>query len=120
MLYRVRIFPDNFRAKKYLANDQFADYVAQQNFIETLNTGAQVHNNDFVGIAAYNIFVGIYVATIFGAAFFFDLFWPERHESRVVRMAWKICAVLACIFALGDALALTVRFSRTFHTKELI
>jgi hypothetical protein len=36
-----------------------------------------------------DIFVGIFVATIFGAAFFFDLFWPERHESLSVKLAWK-------------------------------
>ena len=68
----------------------------------------QVHNDDFVGTASYNIFVGIYVATIFGSGFFFDLFWPERHESPSVKFAWKVCSVLACVFGLADALALTV------------
>lgn len=91
-----------------VGTDALSKYVDQQNFIEHLNTNAHVHNDDFVGIASYNIFVGIFVATIFGAGFFFDLFWPERHESKGVRLAWKICAVLACIMALGDALALTV------------
>jgi len=85
-----------------------SDYVDQQSFVEAHNNLAVEYNDDFVGIASYNIFVGIAVATIFGAAFFFDLFWPERHESRAVRMAWKICVVLACIMALADALALTV------------
>jgi hypothetical protein len=61
-----------------------------------------------VGIASYNIFVGIYVAVIFGSGFFFDLFWPERHESKSVRFAWKFCSVLACVMCLADALALTV------------
>ena len=73
-----------------------------------MHSTAKVHNDDFVGIASYNIFVGIFVATIFGAGFFFDLFWPERHESRSVRFAWKVCSVLACIMCLADALALTV------------
>jgi hypothetical protein len=67
-----------------------------------------VHNNAFVGIASYNIFVGVYVATIFGSAFFFDLFWPERHESAAVKLAWRICSVLACLFTLACALAYTV------------
>lgn len=86
----------------------FADYVKEQSRIQNLHDTARVHNDDFVGIASYNIFVGIFVATIFGAGFFFDLFWPERHESRSVRLAWKICAVLACMMGLADALALTV------------
>ena len=66
-----------------------------------------MHNNNFVGIASYNIFVGIFVATIFGAAFFFDLFWPERFESRSVKIAWKICSVFACMLTLSCALAYT-------------
>jgi len=85
-----------------------SDYVKEQNLIEALHSSAKVHNNDFVGIASYNIFVGIYVATIFGSGFFFDLFWPERHESKSVRFAWKFCSVLACVMCLADALALTV------------
>lgn len=66
-----------------------------------------MHNNNFIGIASYNIFVGIFVATIFGAAFFFDLFWPERHESRAVKTAWRACSVLACALTLSCALAYT-------------
>ena len=84
------------------------EYVDQQEFLAYLNHLAVEYNDDFVGIASYNIFVGIAVATIFGAAFFFDLFWPERKESRSVHVAWKICAVMICVMALGDVLALTV------------
>ncbi|KAJ4304715.1 hypothetical protein N0V90_000242 [Kalmusia sp. IMI 367209] len=91
-----------------LGTAALSDYVDQQDFVAAHSRGATVHNNDFVGIASYNIFVGIYVATIFGSAFFFDLFWPERHESRAVKMAWRICSVLACIFTLAAALAYTI------------
>jgi hypothetical protein len=84
------------------------DYVDQQEYIEKYHPGATVHNNDYVGIASYNIFVGVYVATIFGSAFFFDLFWPERVESPAVKLAWRICSVLACVFTLACALAYTV------------
>jgi hypothetical protein len=66
-----------------------------------------VHNNNFIGISSFNIFNGIYVATIFGAAFFFDLFWPERYESPAVKLAWKICSVIACAISLATALAYT-------------
>jgi len=85
-----------------------SDYVDQQSFVEAHNNLAVEYNDDFVGIASYNIFVGIAVATIFGAAFFFDLFWPERHESKAVRLAWKISAVVVTIMALADAIALVV------------
>ena len=86
-----------------------ADYVDQQDGISTRSHGkASVHNNDFVGIASFNIFIGIAVATIFGSGFFFDLFWPERSESKSVRLAWKICSLTISIMALADALALTV------------
>ena len=84
-------------------------YVEQQDGIED-RTGhrAHVHNDDWVGIASYNIFVGIAVATIFGSGFFFDLFWPERYESPAVRLAWKICSVMVSFMALAAAIAMTV------------
>ncbi|KFY53377.1 hypothetical protein V496_07639 [Pseudogymnoascus sp. VKM F-4515 (FW-2607)] len=84
-------------------------YVDQQDGISTRSHGqAQVQNDDVVGIASFNIFVGIAVATVFGAAFFFDLFWPERIETKAVRLSWKISAVAVSIMVLADALALTV------------
>ncbi|TRM69685.1 hypothetical protein BD626DRAFT_563421 [Schizophyllum amplum] len=85
-----------------------SDYVDQQNGISRLNPGASEYNNDFIGVASYNIFVGIYVATIFGSGFFFDLIWPERKETLAVKRAWKICSALACVMALADAIAMTV------------
>ncbi|EON63438.1 hypothetical protein W97_02665 [Coniosporium apollinis CBS 100218] len=91
-----------------LGTAALSDYVSQQRFIERHDGRAAVHNDDFVGAASYNIFVGIYVATIFGAGFFFDLIWPERRESRAVRWAWRVCSVLACLFALSSAIAVTV------------
>jgi len=93
-----------------------SDYVNQQDGISTRSLGqATVHNNDFVGIASFNIFVGIAVATIFGSAFFFDLFWPERSETKSVRLAWKISSLTISILALICVLALTVIVA-THHT----
>jgi len=90
-----------------LGTAALSDYVDQQDFLAAQFPTAYVHNNNFIGIASYNIFVGIYVATIFGSAFFFDLFWPERHESRGVKIAWKVCSVFACMLTLACALAYT-------------
>jgi len=90
-----------------LGTAALSDYVDQQKFVATHAPGATVHNNNFIGIASYNIFVGIFVATVFGAAFFFDLFWPERRESSAVKTAWRACSVLACALTLSCALAYT-------------
>ncbi|ETN46510.1 uncharacterized protein HMPREF1541_00695 [Cyphellophora europaea CBS 101466] len=85
-----------------------SNYVDQQSDIERLHSSAAVHNDDFVGIASYNIFVGIAVATIFGAAFFFDLFFPTRYEPMNIRWAWRISAVVVSVMAFADAIAFTV------------
>jgi len=85
------------------------DYVDQQSGMQSRSLSPiQVHNNSYIGIASYNIFIGISVATIFGSGFFFDLFWPERVESHAVKIAWKISAVLVSFAALADAVAMTV------------
>ena len=77
--------------------------------IQTISKNrVKVYDNDYVGAGSYNIFAGVFVAFIFGAAFFFDLFWPERKESRGVRIAWKTCGVLATCFHLASALTLTI------------
>jgi len=86
-----------------------SDYVDQQDGISRRSGGkAMVQNNDIVGVLSYNIFIGIAVATIFGSGFFFDLFWPERHESKGVKLAWKICSVVISFMTLADAIAVTV------------
>jgi hypothetical protein len=87
---------------------QLSDYTEQQSRIERLHSSAAVHNDDFVGAAAYNIFVGVAVATIFGAAFFFDLFFPDRFEPNNIRWAWRISAFVVTVLCLSDALTLTV------------
>ncbi|OJJ64736.1 hypothetical protein ASPSYDRAFT_39487 [Aspergillus sydowii CBS 593.65] len=86
----------------------FSDYLDQQSEVQGQHPGVKIHNNGFIGAASYNIFVGIAVAFIFGAAFFFDLFWPERHECKHVRVSWKISAVVVTVMMLSSALALTV------------
>lgn len=90
------------------SNLHLPDYVDQQSDIERLHSSASVHNDDFVGIASYNIFVGVAVATIFGAAFFFDLFFPERYEPKNIRWAWRISALVVTVMTFADALAFTV------------
>lgn len=69
---------------------------------------AKVHCRDIIAVFSYNVFIGIAVATIFGSGFFFDLFWPERKESKAVKVAWKISSVVVSFMALADAIAVTV------------
>jgi H+/Cl- antiporter ClcA len=85
-----------------------SDYVDQQQTIERLHSSASVHNDDFVGIASYNIFCGVAVATIFGAGFFFDLFFPERYEPRNIRWAWRLSALFVTLCTIACAFAFTV------------
>lgn len=89
------------------------DYIDEQKKISAVsNHTAHQHNNDYIAAASYNTFAGVFVAFIFGAAFFFDLFWPERREIPGVRLAWRICGPLAVIFHLASALTLTVISAR--------
>lgn len=66
---------------------------------------------DYVGIASYNIFNGIYVAFIFGAGFFFDLIWPERREDRGIRRAWMWTGISTIFTTLASAIGMTVVFA---------
>jgi len=95
------------------AERRTADYIDQHHHVQARWHGqAHVHNHDYVGAGSYNTFAGVFVAFIFGAAFFFDLLWPERQESRSVRTAWRVCGVLATVFQLASALALTIVTAR--------
>ncbi|KAK7547140.1 hypothetical protein IWX49DRAFT_106747 [Phyllosticta citricarpa] len=97
-----------------------SDYLNEQRYIEGMEPGAHVHNNDYVGAGSYNIFVGIWVAFIFGSAFFFDLFWPERREIPGVRKAWRITSVLSCAFTLSSAIVFTViTATRSVHISGI-
>ncbi|KAF2725019.1 hypothetical protein K431DRAFT_216727 [Polychaeton citri CBS 116435] len=91
-----------------LGTAALSNYLDAQNFVWRHNNRAVVHNNNYIGAASYNIFAGVFNAFIFGAAFFFDLFWPERYESKNVRIAWKVCAVLATVFVCASAFTLTI------------
>lgn len=88
-----------------------SDYVDQQNYLQKRFPGIDVWNDDYVGIASFNIFVGVLSATVFGAAFFFDLFFPDRYEPRWMQNIWMGGAIFCCVAGLGDALAYTVILS---------
>lgn len=92
-----------------LGTAALSDYLEQEDHVSNESGGrAYAYNNDIIGVMSFNIFFGIFNAFIFGAAFFFDLQWPERKEIPGVRLAWRICSVLCCLFGLGDLIAITV------------
>lgn len=85
-----------------------SDYIDQQSYLQRLFPGLDVFNNDYVGIASYNIWVGVMIATVFGAGFFFDLFWPLRYEPKWVQWSWQGSAIFMCFAGLADAIAYTI------------
>lgn len=95
-----------------------SDYRDQAKEVSRLEGGGvEEWSGDFIGVASYNIFNGIFVAFVFGAAFFFDLIFPERREDVGIRRAWKYSAVVTCFTTLGSAIAMTVVFST--HSSRL-
>ena len=103
-----------------LGTAALSDYLKQQDYVQSQHPAGAEYNNDYIGIASFNIFSGIYVAFVFGGAFFFDLFFPERREDRGIRIAWRCCSVAAFLFTLGDAIALTVSTRRAFSTPGIV
>ncbi|KAF2757979.1 hypothetical protein EJ05DRAFT_373311 [Pseudovirgaria hyperparasitica] len=93
-----------------------SDYLDEQSYASAGHPGTTIKNNDIVGAFAFNIFAGVFVAFVFGAAFFFDLFWPERHEDRGIKLAWKYCAIASAVFQLAAVLWTTVIVS----TREAV
>ncbi|KAL9056843.1 MAG: hypothetical protein Q9162_002714 [Coniocarpon cinnabarinum] len=88
-----------------LGTAALSDYLKQQDYVQSQHPGIGAeYNDDYIGIASYNIFVGIYVAFVFGGAFFFDLMFPERREDRGIRIAWRCCSVAAFLFAFADVI----------------
>ncbi|KII93998.1 hypothetical protein PLICRDRAFT_36214 [Plicaturopsis crispa FD-325 SS-3] len=84
-------------------------YVDLQNFMHA-SSGfvAAIYNNDIVAAACVTIVSGVFVATVFGAEFFFLLFWPEyTYPPWVVR--WKkIAAVFVTVLLTADVLQWTI------------
>lgn len=69
---------------------------------------ASIYNNDYIGIASYNILVGTTIAIVLGVSLVLDSICLERRESSAVKTAWKVCVTLVSIMVLADALAFTV------------
>jgi hypothetical protein len=79
---------------KCTATYSLAKYQSHQSRIATLsNYTAQVHNNDLFAAACTTIVFCVLVATLFGADFFFLVFWPRRRYPLWYNVAKVILAV---------------------------
>jgi hypothetical protein len=91
-----------------MATDTLDKYLELQNQVSIYQPGASLFNNDIVGVGAFTIFAGVYTATVFGAMFFFLLFWPALSETVMwfrIKAAASIFAILA---VLGAAISSTI------------
>lgn len=83
-------------AAECTATYSLSKYEKLQNHIE-LNSAyagtASLYNNDIIGAAITTIVFCVFVATLFGADFFFLLFFPRRTYPRWYNAARKAAAV---------------------------
>ncbi|KAL0949300.1 hypothetical protein HGRIS_009377 [Hohenbuehelia grisea] len=96
-------------AAECTATYSLSKYETQQTNIE-LDIGhtAQVHNNDIIAAECLTIVFCVFVATLFGADFFFLLFWPRRRYPRWYSSAKKLLAVGITMGVLAAALMSTI------------
>ncbi|KAG6860826.1 hypothetical protein C0995_007157 [Termitomyces sp. Mi166 len=72
------------------------------------NNAAKVYNNDIIAAEVLTIVFCVLVATLFGADYFFLIFWPERKYPRWYNIARIGCALFILIGLWTAALASTV------------
>ncbi|KAF8150220.1 hypothetical protein B0H34DRAFT_733101 [Crassisporium funariophilum] len=96
-------------AAECTATYSLSKYENHQDHIERLSGyTASVHNNDIVAAAIVTIVFCVLVATIFGADFFFLVFWPRRVYPRWYNTTKKVLAVLITLGMAASALMSTI------------
>ncbi|KAF9463464.1 hypothetical protein BDZ94DRAFT_1308769 [Collybia nuda] len=80
-------------AAECTATYSLAKYQSQQDNIESINEDAAVHNNDLIAAQCLTIVFCVFVATLFGADFFFLVFWPSRRYPYWYNVIKKFLAV---------------------------
>ncbi|KIJ23560.1 hypothetical protein M422DRAFT_217497 [Sphaerobolus stellatus SS14] len=92
-------------AAECTATYSLTKYEHHQTNIERLsNFTAQVHNNNLIDAEITTIVFCVLVATLFGADFFFLLFWPKRTYPRWYNITKKILAVIITAGMLAAAI----------------
>ncbi|TFK20330.1 hypothetical protein FA15DRAFT_759462 [Coprinopsis marcescibilis] len=85
-------------AAECCATYSLAKYNSQEANVERVSGNvAEVHNNDIYAASCITILFCVLVATLFGADFFFLLFWPRRRYPRWYNRSKKGLAVMISI-----------------------
>lgn len=104
-------------AAECTATYSLSKYEGLQSRIESLSSNrAALYNNDIVGAEIATIVFCVFVATLFGADFFFLLFFPRRTYPRWYNASRKGAAIFIMLGVLGAAIASTVSTSN--HPPE--
>lgn len=88
-------------------------YQSLQGHIEGISGNtASVYANDILSAEITAIVFCVFVATVFGANFFFNLFWPRRVYPQWVYRAYEVSAVVITLGVFAAALSSTVIVAR--------
>jgi len=100
-------------AAECTATYSLSKYEDHQTHIEQAsNHSASVHNNDLIAAEVLTIVFCVFVATLFGADFFFLVFWPSRSYPRWYNATRKGLAVGITMGMLAAALMSTIVVAR--------
>ena len=101
-------------AAECTATYSLAKYDALQDHIVHYSHGhAGLHNHDILVAESMTICFSVFVATLFGADFFFLLFWPRRLYPYWYNLTKKVLAVIITAGVFASAILSNVRI--IFH-----
>jgi ABC-type cobalt transport system substrate-binding protein len=96
-------------AAECTATYSMSRYQSHQSRIEALSGyTAHVHNNDIIAAACTTIVFSVLVATLFGADFFFLVFWPRRLYPQWYNITREMLAVVITLGMAASSLMTTV------------
>jgi len=93
-LFRLRLFLTLGPLGQCTATYSLSKYEIHQTNIEAQSGNiAEVHNNNLIAAQCLTIVFCVFVATLFGADFFFLLFWPARTYPRWYNTTRQLLAI---------------------------
>ncbi|KAF2865254.1 hypothetical protein BDV95DRAFT_260483 [Massariosphaeria phaeospora] len=84
------------------------EYITQKRRLEKHYKNITIHSRPFIGIAAYNMFNGFFVGSVFSLALFSDMCWSDQPESPAGKLAWRVFSAFACLSTLVSAVCFTI------------
>ncbi|TFK35283.1 hypothetical protein BDQ12DRAFT_612085 [Crucibulum laeve] len=105
-------------AAECTATYSLSKYEDHQDNIERFSQfRAQVHNNDIIAAEVLTIVFCVFVATLFGADFFFLVFWPRRVYPRWYDKTKRVLAVGITMGVAAAALMSTIVIAK--HSERI-